>query len=428
MRLSTALLALALMTSCSGPPTGPPARVDRAHETLATGAQLASQIDELEQDLLLQLQDRAGRFINQITQATTTALADPSLNLNQRRWLRTLRLDAVQGILWAIQRENVIEAEIETLFFTRLLHTLKVQQAREMFSTTQTSTLETALAHTEDIFWAPLEPSLGNWASRIDNAVKEFIQRRPHAGSIAFASSDLYVIADDTTKRQLHDLFGLDARIEAAAQGIERLNNTADRALFLAEFMPALTTLYVDTAAADLLDSIDAKMLGDIQTFPERLNKTATDLASAFAKQRAALSDTLEQTGSALNHAINQLDQDLSRHVRDVSEALQKQISTLEGRLEGIESAADQLERRMSQLDTSVATLAKNVSRLTTIIDDMPDDVINTIAAPDAKATEAIHDMLWRSVLTIAFIAAGAMVLMMSVLLVAMRWLYRPRH
>ncbi len=121
LNVAVLLLSATLLQSC-GSSLPSPATAARGNEHLTTGAALSAAPDELRHDLLLQLQDRTGRYINLIDGEIGAMLRSGDFTAPQRGWLRTLRIDATQGILWAVQQEDVVDSEIETLFFSRLLH------------------------------------------------------------------------------------------------------------------------------------------------------------------------------------------------------------------------------------------------------------------------------------------------------------------
>ncbi len=400
------MAVVAFLPACGSPPSQP-ATTSHGGEHLTTGEALSADPDELRQDLLLQLQDRTGRFINLLDGEIGVVLRARDLTNAQRSWLRTMRTDATQGILWAIQQEDVVDSEIETLFFSRLLHRLKSEQAVAIFDATSAKSIDDMLQRAEDIFWTPVRDTLGDWAVRIESAADQFAAHHPDTPSIAFASSDLYVVADDTAHANLIDLFGLDARLELAAQGIGYLNQTADRAVFLAEFLPRLLTMYGESALGDLIDGINT---GDLALLPAQLSKIADSLRSALAERQEALAMSLHDAAERLQVALTGLDSDLARHISSVDDAISQQVEVLATRLDRLNESGEQLALAMGSLEEDIEQLAANVDRLAASIEQIPEDIAATLADPPPATAKFLEAAERRFGWSIGLMIIGAMV------------------
>ena len=401
MRISPTLLAtcvVAMLGSCGAPP--PAVGPGGTRDQLITGEALSADSDEVRHDLLLQLQDRTGRFINLLDGSVSEMLRQRDLSPQQRTWLRTLRLDGVQGILWAIQQEDIVDSEIETLFFSRLLHRLKATQAADRFDSAWAGRINTMLADMEALFWKPLAGHLDNWELKIANAVDAFIRRHPDTPSIAFTSSDLYVVADHTERDRLSGMFGLDARLEMAAKGIGYLNQTAERAVFVAEFMPLMLTLHAEVTVADLLDSLTAGSLADV---PGRLDDAVNALLERLTQQRHKLSESLRETSEALATTLARFEADLGVHIDALDATIGREIRAITGRIAAMEQSA-------RQLDANVASLASAIDRLSSAVEDIPEDVIATIADPPPDTAAALDEIEARLQFNLALVIVGTMV------------------
>ena len=414
-------MAIAALASCSGPsPTDQHAATGTA-EHLTTGADMSADSTERRSDLLLQLQDRTGRFINLIDAEVGVLLLEQDLSPPERRWLRTLRTDAIQGILWAIQQEDVVDSEIETLFFSRMLHDLKSAQAADLLEADAAAAVESTLARADAVFWKPVEHVLGTWGDRISAAAAQYAAEHAHSPSVAFASSDLYVVADASAHRQLSGAFGLDARLEAAAQGIEHLNRTASRAVFLAEFAPTLMTRLAESAAANLVDDVASGEFGKLTAIPEHLSELLAQLTATLRTEQTALAEALRSTSGEIRSALEQLDTDLSNRVKDVDLAIDRQIQTLGGRLDGLNATAVALNSAVTALGKDVERLSSSVAHLASVVDDIPDDALATLSDPPAELRHAA-DRLESSlrvnvILAIAGTMAGCIVVSVVVML-----------
>jgi methyl-accepting chemotaxis protein len=387
-----------MLGSCGAPP--PAVGPGGTRDQLITGEALSADSDEVRHDLLLQLQDRTGRFINLLDGSVSEMLRQRDLSPQQRTWLRTLRLDGVQGILWAIQQEDIVDSEIETLFFSRLLHRLKATQAADRFDSAWAGRINTMLADMEALFWKPVAGHLDNWELKIANAVDAFIRRRPDSPSIAFTSSDLYVVADHTERDRLSGMFGLDARLEMAAKGIGYLNQTAERAVFVAEFMPLMLTLHAEVTVADLLDSLTAGSLADV---PGRLDDAVNALLERLTQQRHELSESLRETSEALATTLARFEADLGVHIDALDATIGREIRAITGRIAAMEQSA-------RQLDANVASLASAIDRLSSAVEDIPEDVIATIADPPPDTAAALDEIEARLQFNLALVIVGTMV------------------
>lgn len=385
-----ALAVVAILSSCGSPQAGRRLAATTAGDHLTTGDELAANPDELRHDLLLQLQDRTGRFINQIDGHISVMLQDPTYSPAQRTWLRTLRLDGIQGVLWAVQQQDVMDSEIETLFFSKLLHTLKVAQAKSRFEASQVAAIDTLLASLEAIYWNPVAATLGDWGVRLSEASESFATERPDTPSIAFVSSDLYVVADDQAHRQLSGMFGLDARLEAAAKGIGYLQETADRAVFLAEFMPLLMTRYAESATANMLDAFTAPNGGPLTAIQTHIDHSIRKLAKSLAEQRDMLAATLQTASESLSASLEDLNTNLGDHVKSIETTVTVQLHTLATRLESMEQSAAVLSSGVKALEGEVDDLAIAVEQLEQTVASMPEQVVKTLAQPSPETADAL--------------------------------------
>ncbi|MDP7030463.1 MAG: hypothetical protein QF733_09615 [Phycisphaerales bacterium] len=370
---------------------------------------MASSGDERRTDLLLQLQDRTGSFVNLIDGEVGAMLAGDALNNTQRRWLRTLRIDAMQGILWAIQQEDVVDSKIETLFFARMLHELKSAQAQRVLPAAEAAAVESMLTRADAIFWSPVEHLLGPWGNRIAQAASQYAAEHDRSPSVGFASSDLYVVVDDTAHRQLGGMFGLDARLAAAAKGVGHLNRTAARGVFLAEFAPLLLTRYAESASADLVDGVLAGGAGDLASLPARLEDLVDHLTSTLQDQQQAMSASLDSASDGLRDTLQKLDADLSLRIKDIDLAIDRQIQAIGGRIDDLNATAQALRDAVSRLEADVEGLASGVDGLARAIEQAPETVLQTLADPPATAQSAVQDFESRLRLNITLAIAGTM-------------------
>jgi len=279
-----------------------------------------------------------------------------------------------------------------------------------VFDANEIARIDGMLERGAHIFWSPVRTTLGDWADRIESAADQFASHHPDVPSIAFASSDLYVVADDTAHDRLKGLFGLDARLEMAAQGIGYLNQTADRAVFLAEFMPRLLTMYGESALGNLIDGLGTGQLAALATLPAQLSDIADSLRTTLTNRQEALATSLHEAAERLQAALTGLDEDLARHISAVDAAIGRQMDTLATRLDSLDESGEQLSRAMASLEEDVERLATTIEHLARVVDDIPDDVLATLSDPPPAASEFLEALEGRLAWRIGLLIAGAMI------------------
>lgn len=402
MQACTALLItgiLATMAGCSDASLQQTQEVMLDRYQITTGQVIAADPNEARHDLLVLLQHRTGRFINSLDGGVSGMLQIGNFTPAQSTWLRTLRLDGEQGILSAIQQDDVLDSEIETLFFTRLLRQLKSRQAKQFFDAATAHEIEVMLAQLEAVFWGPLESTLGTWDAGISLAVDEFIEQNPDTPSISFASSDLYVVVDPDDRERLTGMFGLNERLEMAAQGIGHLKRTADRAVFLAEFMPLLVTRYAETIAADLINTLAGGPLTNLHT---EIAATAANLFEKLEQRQQELSDSLHSSSETIRAALSKLDHDLTGHIDTINDAIHVDLQSLAREMAGITQST-------THLNATVDTLTLAVSELATTIKNMPDNLISSINTPNDTIAHGISSLESRLQFNLALLITGIM-------------------